>query len=110
MYGIGALADSRPQKYFGCWNDCPISVEPTALPSTVTMLPAAAAGNSSRPSPVHTSGYTSPVRTVSRMNKTMSGRSNRRIPGDSVRSDYSTASVMSMSLMPTKGTAMPPTP
>ncbi|MNF12359.1 hypothetical protein D3C80_2138150 [compost metagenome] len=33
LYGIGAVADSRPQKYLGSENGWPISSEPSVLPS-----------------------------------------------------------------------------
>src|SRR5487761_2673739 len=33
LLGIGPVADGRLQKYFGPENDCPISPEPTGLPS-----------------------------------------------------------------------------
>jgi hypothetical protein len=40
------VADGRPQKYFGSSNGCPMSLEPTALPSLTIRLPFAWRGNS----------------------------------------------------------------
>ena len=55
-YGIGAVADKRPQKYFGSWKDWPISADPTALPSRSIKLPAACSGNASLPIAVMVNG------------------------------------------------------
>ena len=46
MYGIGAVADGRLQKYFGSLNGWPISSEPTVLPSRSIRLPFACARKS----------------------------------------------------------------
>ena len=39
LYGIGAVADGRLQKYFGSLNGWPISALPTTLPSRSMKLP-----------------------------------------------------------------------
>src|ERR1700678_3714682 len=39
LFGIGEVAEMRPQKYFGSWKDWPISDDPTALPSRMIRLP-----------------------------------------------------------------------
>ena len=56
LYGIGAVADGRLQKYFGSLNGWPISALPTDLPSRSTMLPFAASRSASWAMPVTTSG------------------------------------------------------
>ena len=45
LLGIGPVADGRPQTYFGSLKFCPISDEPTGLPSRRIRLPAACSGN-----------------------------------------------------------------
>src|SRR5258708_7423466 len=77
LFGIGEVAERRPQKYFGSWNDWPISEEPTALPSRITRLPDAWFGKTALPIPVTTMGYTIPVSTVSNTNNTSNERSIR---------------------------------
>ena len=56
LFGIGEVADTRPQKYFGSWNDWPMSFEPTALPLRVTRLPDTWLGNAALPIPVTAKG------------------------------------------------------
>src|SRR5471030_1378035 len=56
LFGIGPVADGRPQKYFGDEKDWPISEEPTALPSDSMMLPPACEAKATLPMPVTASG------------------------------------------------------
>src|SRR5476649_1081528 len=56
LFGIGPVADGRPQKYFGDEKDWPISVEPTALPPDSMMLPPACEAKATLPMPVTASG------------------------------------------------------
>ncbi len=81
MFGIGDVAEMRPQKYFDSWNDWPISAEPTGLPSRMTRLPDTWLGKTALPIPVTAMGYTRPVSTVSNANKTSNGRSTRFMIG-----------------------------
>src|SRR5579871_3450677 len=41
LYGCGAVADGRLQKYFGSLKLCPMRRDPTACPLATTRLPAA---------------------------------------------------------------------
>src|SRR5712692_10182568 len=41
LYPNGLVADGRPQKYFGSSKGCPMSAEPTSLPSLTIRLPLA---------------------------------------------------------------------
>src|ERR1700722_7414395 len=47
-----AVAERRPQKYFGSSNDCPMSREPTVLPFWTMRLPLAWDGNAAWAMPV----------------------------------------------------------
>jgi hypothetical protein len=85
-----------------------MSVEPTALPSSTTRLPAACFGNASAPTPVMAKGYTNPVTIVSTTNRVTDGRSISFMPLSYTR--RMPASSKSIALMPANGTMMPPTP
>ncbi|KDR34526.1 hypothetical protein BG57_05565 [Caballeronia grimmiae] len=41
LYGFGVVAESRPQKYRGASNCCPMISEPAVLPSRSMRLPLA---------------------------------------------------------------------
>ena len=56
LYGKGAVADGRPQKYFGSSNGWPMSCEPSTLPSFTIRLPLAWWGNSAWATPVIANG------------------------------------------------------
>ncbi len=56
LFGIGEVADTRPQKYFGSWNDWLMSEEPTALPSRITRLPDTWLGKNTLPMTGHHQG------------------------------------------------------
>src|SRR5215469_4012109 len=74
LYGIGEVAERRPQKYWGASNCWPMSALPTTLPSTSTRLPLAWRWNAAWPNAVITAGYTRPVMTVSTAKITIRGR------------------------------------
>src|SRR5262245_65761157 len=75
LYGIGAVADGRLQKYCGDENGWPSSHEPTARPSCSMRLPATLLGNATRPINVTASGYATPVTSVKAANTIRAGRS-----------------------------------
>ena len=52
LFGIGDVAERRPQKYFGSWKDWPISADPTGLPSRMTRLPDTCLGKTALPPPL----------------------------------------------------------
>ncbi|KAG1243379.1 hypothetical protein G6F65_022439 [Rhizopus arrhizus] len=52
LYGIGAVADGRLQKYWGDVKDCPISSEPTTLSPCLISEPAASCGNTAAATPL----------------------------------------------------------
>ena len=56
LFGMGAVADSLPQKYLGSENDCPIKDEPTTSLLRVTRLPEAEFAKASFPIPITTKG------------------------------------------------------
>src|SRR6187455_2840574 len=56
LFGPGEVADGRLQKCFGSLKLCPISSEPTALPSRSTMLPPAWNGIATLATPLTSSG------------------------------------------------------
>jgi hypothetical protein len=109
LFGIGDVAESRPQKYFASWNDWPISEDPTTLPLRINRLPDTWSGKTALPMPVTTKGYTRPVSTVSTTNNTSRGRS-ISFMNATLYASRSAVSPISISLMPAKGTMMPPTP
>ena len=68
------MPESRPQKYFGSLNDCPITDDPTRFPSRSIKLPFDCFGKAARATPVTSKGYAAPVRTVIRASMTRAGR------------------------------------
>src|SRR5690348_344956 len=52
LYGCGAVAEGRLQKYCGELNGWPSRREPTALPSCSSTLPCTSFGNATRPTRV----------------------------------------------------------
>src|ERR1700690_276640 len=56
LFGMGVVADNRPQKYLGSWKDWEMSEEPTTLLSRTTKLPDAWPGKAIFPMPVTTRG------------------------------------------------------
>src|SRR6478752_7379950 len=85
LYGNGAVAEGRLQKYLGSSNGCPIKDEPTTRPSLTIKLPLAWYGNSSCARAVIPSGYTSPVRSVRSNSNMMAGLICARIDSSQVK-------------------------
>ena len=51
LYACGPVVEGRPQKYFGSEKGCPMSEEPTSLPSAAITLPLACRGNAACATP-----------------------------------------------------------
>src|SRR5713226_2656095 len=60
LYENGLVAESRPQKYYGSSNGCPISVEPIACPSRLINLPCAWRGRAPGLAPSSLGGRRAP--------------------------------------------------